>query len=95
MSNPKAIVFFLALFPGFLSAAHPVAPQSLIYGAIFVSLDAAFILGYALLAMHLLRSPRAAWLDIDRISAIGFCAIGLLLIAKGWQALPAPGLALS
>lgn len=36
VTNPKAIVFFVALFPGFISQDHSVLLQSLIYGAIFI-----------------------------------------------------------
>lgn len=88
VTNPKAIVFFVALFPGFISADLPVAPQSLVYGLVFVLLDTACILSYALLAMHLVRSTLAPRIDIDRLSAFGLLGVGLLLIWKGWRALP-------
>ncbi len=88
VTNPKAIVFFVALFPGFISAAHSVALQSLIYGAIFVALDAAFILGYALLAAQAFKRAAGGWLTVERLSGFGLMGVGALLIAKGWRALP-------
>ncbi|MEL6324659.1 MAG: LysE family translocator, partial [Pseudomonadota bacterium] len=55
VSNPKAIVFFVALFPAFISPDHSVLLQTMVYGAIFLALDAASILAYALLTMHTAR----------------------------------------
>lgn len=89
VTNPKAIVFFMALFPGFISPAHSVWGQSLIYGAIFIALDAAFILGYALIAMHAFHRAAPPRLRIEHVSALGLLAVGALLIVKGLNALPA------
>jgi threonine/homoserine/homoserine lactone efflux protein len=89
VTNPKAIVFFVALFPGFISPDLNVLTQSLIYGAIFVALDAAFILGYALLAMRTFRKVASPKLNIEHISGLGLFGVGLVLITKGYRALPA------
>ena len=88
VTNPKAIVFFVALFPAFISPTHSVAVQSLIYGVIFVALDAAFILGYALLAMVSFRKALSHRVRIETISGFGLLGVGLALIFKGYRALP-------
>ena len=89
VTNPKAIVFFVALFPGFISADHSILVQSLIYGAIFVVLDAAFIAGYALLAMYVVNTAVAPRIDVDKISGLGLFGVGALLVFKGYKDLPA------
>lgn len=88
VTNPKAIVFFVALFPGFISAEHPVLVQTLIYGAIFIVLDAASIIGYALLAMHTFRKTVAGRINVDTLSGMGLAGVGVFLIIKGYRAIP-------
>lgn len=88
VTNPKAIVFFVALFPGFISTQHAILPQTLIYGAIFIALDAASILGYAMLARYLVNTTLSARVNIETLSGLGLLSIGVLLIFKGWKALP-------
>ncbi|MEP3347845.1 MAG: LysE family translocator [Litoreibacter sp.] len=88
VTNPKAIVFFVALFPGFISPELNVVTQSLIYGAVFVALDAAFILGYAMLAMGTFRKVASPKLNIEHISGLGLLGVGMVLITKGYRALP-------
>lgn len=88
VTNPKAIVFFVALFPGFISPEHSIAVQSLIYGAIFVGLDAAFIFGYALIAMYAFQKTLSGRFSIEKLSACGLFGVGALLIFKGYKELP-------
>lgn len=88
VTNPKAIVFFVALFPGFISPDHSILVQSLIYGAIFVILDALFIFGYALLAMHTFRRTFSNRFSIEKLSALGLFGVGALLVFKGCKELP-------
>lgn len=88
VTNPKAIVFFVALFPGFISPDLHIGMQSLIYGTIFVLLDAASIYGYAMLAMYVVNSTLAPRVNIDKISGLGLCGVGLLLVFKGYKELP-------
>ena len=60
--NPKSIVFFIALLPQFISAAHPAAPQLWILGISFVVLATIGATSYALFAASIRRflaSPRA------------------------------------
>ena len=88
VTNPKAIVFFVALFPAFMSPDHSVLVQGAIYGAIFIILDAASILAYALLTTAALNSTRTRWLNPDLLSGLGLSTVGLAMIAKGYRALP-------
>lgn len=45
-SNPKAIVFFAALFPQFINTDAPTAHQFVILGVTFLIVDASFLLTY-------------------------------------------------
>ncbi|MEM7354307.1 MAG: LysE family translocator [Acidobacteriota bacterium] len=65
-ANPKAVVFFAALFPQFLSSEGAFWPQMLILGATYIAIDAAFLLSYGASADWLaskLRGPARRWLD--------------------------------
>ncbi|MEM8690525.1 MAG: LysE family translocator [Pseudomonadota bacterium] len=88
VSNPKAIVFFVALFPGFISPDHSIFVQTMVYGAIFLVLDAASILGYALLAMHTFRRTAARFFRVEYLSGLGLFGVDALLIGKGYRSLP-------
>jgi threonine/homoserine/homoserine lactone efflux protein len=60
-SNPKAIVFFAALFPQFIdpsTTASPIALQILVLGSIFLLIDGISVLLYAATAGRL-----ATWLS--------------------------------
>lgn len=83
VSNPKAIVFFIALFPGFIDPAHDVVLQSTLYGVTFVVVDGAFILGYALLARAVARSRTGSRFNMEKIGGVGLLAVGLWLAARG------------
>ncbi|WP_120632560.1 LysE family translocator [Ruegeria sp. EL01] len=88
VTNPKAIVFFVALFPSFISPEHNILLQSLIYGTIFLFLDAISILGYALLAMHAVRKATSRWLNIEALSGLGLFGVGFGMIVKGYRSIP-------
>ncbi len=78
--NPKSIVFFIALLPQFISAAHPVVPQLWILGVTFVVLATIGATSYALFATSIRRflaSPRAQ-------KAYGYVGGGLLCGAGLW-----------
>ncbi|TBU94043.1 homoserine/homoserine lactone efflux protein [Stutzerimonas kirkiae] len=60
-SNPKAIVFILAVLPQFLDPRQPLLEQYLAMGATMVLVDLIVMAGYTGLAsrvLRLLRSPR-------------------------------------
>ena len=50
LTNPKAILFFTALFPQFLSAQHPLLPQFAIMTGSFMVLSFCSLMSYAALA---------------------------------------------
>lgn len=83
VTNPKAIVFFFAFFPAFIDPAYSVVVQSLIYGGVFILLDAAFILGYAWAAVTLFRHSFGGQARFERLSGAVLIALGLLLMVKG------------
>lgn len=85
VSNPKAIVFFAALFPGFIAPEHGIVFQSLVYGAIFILLDAASIIGYAMLALTAAKSTLGDRFNMDKISGLGLLGVGIVLIVKGYR----------
>jgi len=55
LTNPKATVFLLALFPQFLVADQPHGPQLITMGITLILTDCVVMLGYALLASQLFR----------------------------------------
>jgi len=78
--NPKSIVFFIALLPQFISAAHPTLPQLWILGVSFVVLATIGATSYALFAASIRRflaSPRAQ-------KAYSYIGGGLLCGAGVW-----------
>jgi len=83
--SPQNIVFFVTLFPGFIAPELNVGFQSFFYGTIFAALDAAFIMGYAILAVTAVNSRFGNSLYTDKISGAGLLGVGLLLIAKDYK----------
>ncbi|WP_425918297.1 LysE family transporter [Acinetobacter sp. TSRC1-2] len=81
MSNPKAIVFLLAVLPQFLDLSKPQWIQYLIMAATMVTIDLIVMAGYTGLAakvLRLLKSPKQQKY-MNRTFAILFsCAAGLL-----------------
>ncbi|MEO0995894.1 MAG: LysE family transporter [Pseudomonadota bacterium] len=83
-ANPKAVVFFAALFPQFLNPQAPLAPQLAVLGMTYLLIDGLFLTGYGVAAGWLakrLSERRKAWLD--RGSGAALVAAALLL---GWRA---------
>ncbi len=83
VTNPKAIIFFLALFPGFIDPNINVTFQTLIYGAIFITLDALFITVYAFAALYAFKFGLARVVNYNAVSGAGLVIIGLLLVVRG------------
>ncbi len=88
VTNPKAIAFFVALFPGFISTEHSVVLQAVVYGAIFLVIDAALILAYALVAEVTFRKTVRRWMSVEMLSGLGLFGVGALMIAKGLREIP-------
>lgn len=82
-TNPKAVLFFTALFPQFIDAKAPVLPQFLLLTGIFMAISYTSHLGYAMIASRargvLLRPFFAKWLN--RIVGAVFVSFGAMLLA--------------
>lgn len=59
-TNPKGIIFMVAVLPQFISQHAPLLPQLLILGATMVTIDTIVMHGYALLAASMQRFFRDA-----------------------------------
>lgn len=84
-SNPKAIIFILAVLPQFLDPGRPMLMQYLIMTATMVTVDLVVMAGYtglAAKALRLLNSPRQQRL-LNRSFAVMFgLAAGLLATVR-------------
>ncbi|MFT2111095.1 LysE family translocator [Marinomonas sp. 2405UD68-3] len=83
VTNPKSIIFFIALFPSFIDPTLNIAIQSTVYGFIFILLDAFFIMLYALLAFYIFNRDSTQRININMVSGCGFLFIASLLIFRG------------
>lgn len=86
-ANPKAVVFFAALFPLFLDPARPLAAQILVLGATYILIDGAFLAFYGLTSSWLARriaGPLKVWLE--RASGAFLILAAVLLAFKRAQA---------
>ncbi len=59
-TNPKGIIFMVAVLPQFISHSAPLLPQLLILGATMVTIDTFVMHGYAFLASSMQRFFRDA-----------------------------------
>ena len=87
-TNPKAVLFFTALFPQFIDATQPMLVQFLILTSIFVAISYLTHLGYATLAARakgaLIGPFFSKWLN--RIVGVAFMSFGALLLTLRRQA---------
>ena len=77
-ANPKAIVFFAALFPLFINPHSPFLPQVVILAITFLILDGTSLLAYALFATRL-----KAYLENQKKIHLQNKIVGALLILSG------------
>jgi len=85
-TNPKAVVFFAALFPQFISNDQPFWPQFIALSAAYIIIDGLFLSAYGYGAAKLksvIASNSSRW--IDRMGGIGILIAALLL---GLKSLP-------
>jgi threonine/homoserine/homoserine lactone efflux protein len=81
-SNPKALLFFGALFPQFITADQPQLPQFAILGVTFIAFELLWLAFYCLTAAKAkrwLQAPRRALL-FNRVTG------GVFLLAAGFLA---------
>lgn len=84
-SNPKALLFFGALFPQFINPSQPQAAQFVILGATFVFFELFWLSIYAVTAAkarHWLQKPRRATVFNRVTGAVFLLAAGLLAATK-------------
>ncbi len=82
-ANPKAVVFFAALFPQFISPESAFWPQFLILSATYVVLDGLFLSAYGFSASWIAkRFKGAAKVWIERIGGTFMIVAAILLGLK-------------
>ena len=86
LTNPKGLVFLLAVLPQFVVFDAPQPPQYLVIGATMVAVDLVVMGGYAALAARLLRwltTPRKQ-VAANRVFAglFALAAVGLSLMRR-------------
>ena len=81
-SNPKALLFFAAFFPQFLSADLPFAPQFAVLALTFIAFELSVLtacaLGVSRIAPLLRQSGPMRW--VNRVSGGLFTLMGTLLL---------------
>ncbi|WP_159875164.1 LysE family translocator [Aquitalea denitrificans] len=82
ISNPKDIVFFLALLPQFMVQDQPLFPQLLWMVVAWIVIDLLCKLGYGLLASRLLANMAVIRQFFLMISASCFVVMGSVLIGQ-------------
>lgn len=79
-ANPKAVVFFAALFPQFIDAQAALAPQIAILGATYVVIDGFFLAVYGKGASWIARKVRSQYkVWVDRAAGAGLITAAVLL----------------
>jgi threonine/homoserine/homoserine lactone efflux protein len=84
-SNPKALLFFGALFPQFIAPSAPQLPQFLLLGLTFVFFELLWLTIYAASAARAknwLQQPRRATLFNRITGAVFLFAAGILATSK-------------
>ncbi|MCE7636663.1 homoserine/homoserine lactone efflux protein [Vibrio fluvialis] len=83
LTNPKSIVFLVALFPQFLDPARDQMTQLLVLGITTVTIDSFVMLGYTSLASQMGRFIRSDRImrKINRVFGSMFMGCGALLTA--------------
>lgn len=79
-ANPKAVVFFAALFPQFLNPELPVGPQVIVLGTTYLVIDGCFLALYGKGASWIsdkLQARHKAW--VERAAGAGLISAAVLL----------------
>ncbi|MGL4317891.1 MAG: homoserine/homoserine lactone efflux protein [Pseudomonas sp.] len=85
VSNPKAVVFMLAVLPQFIHPQEPLLAQYLIMGVTMISVDLIVMAGYTGLAsrvLRALRTPRQQRLMNRTFASLFVVAAGLLATVR-------------
>ena len=82
-ANPKAVVFFAALFPQFVNPGDPLFGQFVVLSATYLLIDAGFLGGYGKFADGVsARLVPAARQQLNRFSGALLIGAAILLGAK-------------
>lgn len=82
-SNPKAVIFFAALFPQFVNPAGSVVSQSVLLGVTYVVIDGCFLMTYGSFAGWIqTRFQRHVGRHMNRISGALLVVAAILLGLK-------------
>lgn len=85
-ANPKAVVFFAALFPQFIDPTAAIWPQLLILGATYLAVDGVLLVFWGQLAVRSIGRLRAlTGPALSRISGAMLIAAAALLAAKDFS----------
>lgn len=85
-ANPKAVVFFAALFPQFLNTTEPLALQLAVLGGTYLAIDGCFLALYGKGANWIARRLRQRYRRwIERAAGVSLIAAAVLLGAKATQ----------
>ncbi len=79
-ANPKAVVFFAALFPQFLDTGQSLAPQIFVLGLTYIVIDGCFLSMYGKGASWIatkLRSQHKVW--VERAGGVSLIIAAVLL----------------
>ena len=80
-ANPKAVIFFAALFPLFLDPAAALAPQLIVLGGTYILIDGAFLSFYGVSASWVARRLSGHLrVAMERASG-GFLIVAAVLLA--------------
>jgi threonine/homoserine/homoserine lactone efflux protein len=88
-ANPKAVIFFAALFPQFIDPAQPIWPQLLLLGGTYLVVDGVLLVAWGLAAASLNRRLRIVGRWLNRVSGGLMIAAAALLAMKDLEARPA------
>lgn len=79
-ANPKAVVFFAALFPQFLDPNHALAPQLVILGITYILVDGCFLASYGAGASWISRKLGGEFkVWVERAAGTSLVAAAILL----------------
>jgi threonine/homoserine/homoserine lactone efflux protein len=79
-ANPKAVIFFAALFPQFIDSTRPLFPQIMILGLTYIIVDGLFLATYGKAASwlaHHLTYQYKRW--VERISGASLIGAAIML----------------
>ncbi len=83
-ANPKAVVFFAALFPQFLNTEAALWPQIAVLGATYIAIDGSFLAAYGKGASWLANKMASGLKPVvDRLAGASLMGAAVLLGVRG------------